>query len=81
MTKLLEVREFDKITCNPDFKDEYAYLPEKIFNDLKEFIHVFAADEEHADALAFLKIGFRRNVGYLISVSNYVGRLSDTGAP
>ncbi|MBQ3399302.1 MAG: McrC family protein [Synergistaceae bacterium] len=73
MTKLLEVREFDKITCNPDFKDEYAYLPEKIFNDLKEFIHVFAADEEHADALAFLKIGFRRNVGYLISVSNYVG--------
>lgn len=73
MEKLLEVREFDKISCNPDFKDEYAYLPEKIFNDLKEFIHVFAADEEHADALAFLKIGFRRNVGYLISVSNYVG--------
>ena len=73
MEKLLEVREFDKISCNPDFKDEYAYLPEKIFNDLKEFIHVFAADEEHADALSSLKIGFRRNVGYLISVSNYVG--------
>ena len=73
MTKLLEVREFDKISCNPDFKDEYAYLPEKVFNDLKEFIHVFAADEEHSDALEFLKIGFRRNVGYIISVSNYVG--------
>ena len=73
MTKLLEVREFDRISCNPDFKTEYAYLPEPVFNDLEEFIHAFAADEEHADALEFLKISFRRNVGNLISVNNYVG--------
>lgn len=73
MTKLLEVREFDRISCNPDFKTEYAYLPEPVFNDLEEFIHAFAADVEHADALEFLKISFRRNVGNLISVNNYVG--------
>ena len=73
MKKLLEVREFDKISCNPDFKTEYAYLPEKVFRDFEEFIHAFAGDEEHADALEFLKIGYRRNVGDIISVSNYVG--------
>lgn len=73
MKKLLEVREFDKISCNPDFKTEYAYLPEQIFRDLEEFIHAFTGDEEHADALDFMKIGYRRNVGDIISVNNYVG--------
>ena len=73
MKKLLEVREFEQISCNPDFKTEYAYLPESVFRDFEEFIHAFAGDEEHADALEFLKIGYRRNVGDIISVSNYVG--------
>ncbi len=73
MKKLLEVREFDRISCNPDFKTEYAFLPEQVFHDLEEFIHAFAGDEEHADALEFLRIGYRRNVGDIISVSNYVG--------
>lgn len=73
MKKMLEVREFDKISCNPDFKTEYAYLPEPVFRDLEQFIHAFAGDEEYADALEFLKIGFRRNVGDIISVNNYVG--------
>ena len=35
MQKLLEVREFDTISCNPDFQTEYAYLPEKIFRNLE----------------------------------------------
>ena len=73
MKKLLEVREFDKISCNPDFKTEYAYLPEDVFHDLEEFIHAFSGDNDHADALEFLKISFRRNVGDIISVNNYVG--------
>ena len=73
MKKLLEVREFEKISCNPDFKTEYAYLPEPVFKELEEFIHAFAGDEEHADALEFLKISFRRNVGDIISANNYVG--------
>ena len=73
MKKLLEVREFDKISYNSDFKTEYAYLPEPVFRDLEQFIHAFAGDEEYADALEFLKIVFRRNVGDIISVNNYVG--------
>lgn len=73
MQKLLEVREFDSITCNPDFQNEYAYLPEKVFRNLEEFIHMFAGDDDHADALEFLRIGYRRNVGDVVSVNNYVG--------
>ena len=73
MNKLLEVKEFERISCNPDFKTEYAYLPEQVFNDLEEFIHAFAADDEHSDALEFLKISYRRHVGNIISVNNYVG--------
>ncbi len=73
MDKLLEVREFDKISCNPDFKTEYAYLAEPVFRDLVKFIHAYTGDEEHADATEFLSIGYRRNVGDIISVNNYVG--------
>ena len=73
MNKLLEVREFDKISCNSDFQTEYKYLPESVFKDLEEFIHAFTGDEEYADALEFLTIGYRRNVGDIISVNNYVG--------
>ena len=75
MEKLLEVREFEKISCNPDFKieNEYAYLPEPVFKSLEEFIRIFTGDENHADALEFLKIGYRRHVGDIISVNNYVG--------
>ena len=74
MEKLLEVREFEKISCNPDFKNEYAYLPEPVFKSLEEFIRIFTGDESHADALEFLKIGYRRNVGDIISVNNYVSK-------
>ena len=73
MKPLLEVREFDKISCNSDFKTEYAYLPENVFHDLKDFIHAFVGNEEMADALEFLKVGYRRDVGDYISVNNYVG--------
>lgn len=73
MSRLLEVREFDKISCNPDFTTEYAYLPEPVFHDLEEFIHSFTGSDEYVDALNFLQIGYRRNVGDIISVNNYVG--------
>lgn len=73
MRELLEVREYDRISCNPDFINEYKYLPGKVFEDLEDFIHSYAGDEEHADALDFLKISYRRNVGNIISVNNYVG--------
>ena len=75
MGKLLEVREFESITGNADYKDDdnFKYLNEKAFHDLVEFIHEFAGDEENADALEFMRIGYKRNVGDVVSIKNYVG--------
>ncbi len=73
MERLLEVKEFDRICCDSSFKSEYKLLPVEEFNELEEFIHAYAGDEENADALNFLRIGYQRNVGRFISVSNYVG--------
>ena len=75
MAKLLEVREFDNITGNPDFADDkrYKYLDTEAFNDLIEFIHEFSGSEENADALEFMSIKYVRNVGDVVTVKNYVG--------
>ena len=37
------------------------------------FIHEFSGSEENADALDFMRIDYRRNVGDRITVKNYVG--------
>lgn len=75
MEKLLEVREYDSITGNADFIDneKYKYLHESAFHELIEFIHEFAGDEENSDALEFMKIGYKRNVGEVVTIKNYVG--------
>jgi 5-methylcytosine-specific restriction enzyme subunit McrC len=75
MNKLLEVREFDIITCNREYigDAEYKYLNEKIFDELIEFIHEFTGDDENSDALNFMRISFKRNVGDIIVIKNYVG--------
>lgn len=75
MGKLLEVREFDTITGNEDYRDEnnFKYLNEDVFRDLIQFIHEFAGNEENSDALEFMRIGYMRNVGDVVSIKNYVG--------
>ena len=75
MDKLLEVREFDTITGNEDYANDpdYAYLEEATFHDLIEFIHEFSGTEENADALDFMRIGYKRNIGDVITIRNYVG--------
>ena len=59
MKKLLEVKEFDKIACNPEFNSEYnseyADLPESVFRDFEDFINKIAGDDDLADAVEFLK--------------------------
>ena len=72
MDKLLEIREFESITCNEEYKDQYHYLNPESFAELENFILSFAENEE-ADAMDFLKITVRRNVGKVIQAKNYVG--------
>lgn len=73
MNKVLEVREYDIITCNPDYSDIYHYLEKPLFDSLVAFIHEFTGDEENADAIDFLKCFTKKNVGDVVSILNYVG--------
>ena len=75
MNKFLEVKEFDIITGNPNFKNDekYKYLDTVAFENLIEFIHQFNGNEEVADALDFMKISYKRNIGNIVSIKNYVG--------
>lgn len=75
MGKLLEVKEFDTITGNADYANDekYKYLEQPAFDGLIEFIHEYAGDEENADALELMKISYRRNVGEVVTIKNYVG--------
>lgn len=71
--KSVTVREFEPITCNPDYQQEYPYLPEKAFRALEEFIRSYEASDGEADILRFLKLSYRRHLGDTITVSNFVG--------
>ena len=75
MNKLLEVKEFDIITGNSNFKNDekYKYLDTVAFENLIEFIHQFNGNEEVADALDFMRISYKRNIGNIVSIKNYVG--------
>ena len=75
MGKPFEVKEFDSIICNADYMDDekYKYLNQKEFNNLIAYIHEFTGDAESTDVLDFMRIGYRRNVGEVVSIRNYVG--------
>lgn len=75
MDKLLQVREFDMITENPSFKNDkkYKYIESSAFKDLINFIYKFSGDEENADALKFMSISYKSNIGKVITFKNYVG--------
>lgn len=72
---LLEVREFDSIIGNKDFENDsnYKYLNKPVFDELIEFIHEFTGDDENADVLEFMRIGYKRNIGEVVTIKNYVG--------
>lgn len=75
MAKLLEATEYDVITGNPDYKEgeDYRYLEPEAFRELIGFIHSFEGGEDAADALDFMSISYKRNVGEVVKLKNYVG--------
>lgn len=74
MQKLLEVREYDSITCNIALQDnsQYKYLDEESFNQLEDLILSFS-NEKEVDVANFFSLGSKRNVGKIICIKNYVG--------
>ena len=73
MGELLEVREFETIVGNKEYKDQYRCMNKSTFANLIEFIHAFDSEEEESDVLDFIKIGYKRNVGETVTFKNYVG--------
>ncbi len=71
----LEVKEFDKITGNKEYKDDsnFCYLEEPAFDELKSFIEEYAASQENDDAYDCFKIIKKRGPGELVVTKNYVG--------
>ncbi len=75
MNKPLEVREFESITCASNDITEYGdhRISKTQFAELENFIHEFTSDEEKTDILEFVRVGFKRNVGDIVTIKNYVG--------
>lgn len=75
--KLLSVKEFDVITCNPDYKkDEHLkYLSEKQFKEFDKFVRRQTMEENElgSEALDFFKVYTKKGVGDVIQAKNYVG--------
>lgn len=73
MGELLEVREYETIIGNKEYKNQYRYIEKNKFNELIEFIHAFDSDDKESDVLDFIKIGYKRNIGETVTFKNYVG--------
>lgn len=75
MNRPVEIKEFESIICNKDYEDDknFTCIAKKDFENLKIFIREFTGIEESADALDFMRIGFRRSVGDIVTFKNYVG--------
>lgn len=75
MNKLFEVREFDVITGNKDFADDnrFRYIDSECFNGFMEFAEHYSQNSETTDVLKFMNVSYKRSVGNVISVKNYVG--------
>ena len=74
MGKPITVKEYDMIGCKEQYDAEnYTCIEEQDFENLKAFIHEFTADAESADVLEFLRIGYKRNIGEIVTIKNYVG--------
>lgn len=74
MVKLIEVKEFDNLMCNVDYKDDsnYKYLDEKTFAELESMILSYNSTLE-ADAVEFFSLSSKKYVGKVIRAKNYVG--------
>ena len=74
MSRLHVESRYETITCNEEYKQDnlYKYLEAEAFAELENLILSFRGGQE-ADAIDFLTISTRRNVGKIICAKNYVG--------
>jgi 5-methylcytosine-specific restriction enzyme subunit McrC len=76
MTKVFNVIEFDTISSKPGHGCKV--LDQDTFKQFSEFVKEYEASKNNGvDALEFFKLGYRRDVGEIISVKNYVGLIQN----
>lgn len=75
MNKPIEIKEYESIICDDDFADvdNYTCIPKKDFKDLVSFIHKCSGTVHSTDALDFMRVGYRRGLGEVVSFNNFVG--------
>ena len=78
--RLLTVKEFDVITCNPEYRnDRYLkYLPEQYFQEFDDFIRRQGSGEGESseyETLDFFRAYVKKGVGNVIQARNYVGMI------
>lgn len=81
MGTLYEVREYEVMMSNEAYALEcgYRYIDAQTFEELLKFIRSFSADNGEADILDFLRIGYKRGIGDIVTVKNYVGLIQLNG--
>ncbi len=74
MVKLIEVKEFQNLICNVDYKDDdsYTFIDENTFIELENMILNFNSSTG-ADAIELFSISSKKYIGKVISAKNYVG--------
>lgn len=77
MSKLIELKEYDVLTYDREASKQlgHVYLEKSAFEQLEQLILTFNDYDETADAIEFLSIASKRNVGKVIRAKNYVGLL------
>ncbi len=70
-----EIREYDSLSCSENCRGTEMYLPEDVFSELKESIYSYTNASGNDDILQFLKLSYRKGIGEVIAVNNYVGLL------
>ena len=78
--QVLEVHEFEKIIEDNDENQvlqksdkRYQCIDKAVFHELVKYLHAFELKEENAELSNFVTIGYKKNIGPIITFKNYVG--------
>ncbi len=75
MNEVIQIKEFDSITCEECDSQKYGAcrLTKNYFDELVTFVKEYVSNDTNVAASDFMKIGYKRNVGDIVSFSSYVG--------
>ena len=70
MSNLIEVREFDSLIRESEYSNDAGFtcLNESEFDRLMDFAKEYSSTDEEADALDFVRIGYKKPYGDVITV-------------